>query len=279
MSQNILTFALDGEITLAEYSEAMKRFRSFVGALSQEVGRNTKIDWRIDELQAGNAIAMIHGNSAHPDIVDSVVHAYARVGTALERGEPIPYSDIVRRRAYHIQKLVKGSINSIRFETPFSDALIARGSRRDDGTELISAHQTDKATIKKSHGQIRGTVQTLTNRGGLKFTLYDSIFDSPISCYLSEGQEEIMRGLWGRKVIVSGIIGREPYQQRVVERKIDALWNDDSVINLIELHDGIALHARELMRRALTQNWSLKPADAIHLASAQWLRVTEIHTL
>jgi hypothetical protein len=224
MSQNILTFALDGEITLAEYAEAMKRFRSFVGALSQEVGRDTKIDWRVDELQAGSAIATIHGNSAHPDIVDSVVQAYARVGTALERGEPIPYSDIVRRRAYHIQKLVRGSIHSIRFETPFSDAHITNGVRRDDGSRPIDSNQADKVTIKKSHGQVRGTVQTLTNRDGLKFTLYDSIFDSPISCYLHEGQEEIMRRLWGRKVIVSGIIGREPYQQRaVVVRQIEKI--------------------------------------------------------
>jgi hypothetical protein len=32
------------------------------------------------------------------------------------------------------------------------------------------------------------------------------------------------------------------------------------------------------MRQALTQGWSLKPADAIHLASAQWLSVEELHT-
>jgi predicted nucleic acid-binding protein len=62
------------------------------------------------------------------------------------------------------------------------------------------------------------------------------------------------------------------------EQNIDVLWNDDSVIGLIELHDGIALRARDLMRKALTQGWSLKPGDAIHLASAQWLGVTEIHT-
>jgi hypothetical protein len=38
-----------------------------------------------------------------------------------------------------------------------------------------------------------------------------------------------------------------------VEQKIETLWNDESVIGLIELHDGIAMRARELMRQALTQ--------------------------
>jgi predicted nucleic acid-binding protein len=64
----------------------------------------------------------------------------------------------------------------------------------------------------------------------------------------------------------------------VIEQKIDALWNDASVIEFIELHDGVAIRARDLMRQALTQGWSLKPPDAIHLASAQWLGVEELHT-
>jgi predicted nucleic acid-binding protein len=50
------------------------------------------------------------------------------------------------------------------------------------------------------------------------------------------------------------------------------------VIAFIELHDAIAILARNLMRQALTQGWSLKPPDAIHLASAQWLGVEELHT-
>jgi predicted nucleic acid-binding protein len=63
-----------------------------------------------------------------------------------------------------------------------------------------------------------------------------------------------------------------------VEQTIDNLWNDESVIGFIELHEGIAIRARDLMRQSLTQGWSLKPPDAIHLASAQWIEVEELHT-
>lgn len=93
----------------------------------------------------------------------------------------------------------------------------------------------------------------------------------------------------GAKKIVTSILAKievaasaQEYSTRELsietERKIEALWNDSSVIGLIELHNGIALQARELMRKVLTQGWSLKPADAIHLASAQWLGVTEVQT-
>lgn len=67
-----------------------------------------------------------------------------------------------------------------------------------------------------------------------------------------------------------------------VEANIDALWQDSSVIGIVDFHDEIARMARDLIRYGVSQRWSLKPMDAIHLASAQWVgglvNVTEIHT-
>lgn len=40
----------------------------------------------------------------------------------------------------------------------------------------------------------------------------------------------------------------------------------------------IALKAQQLMRAAIVNKWSLKPADAIHLATAAQLKVQEFHT-
>jgi hypothetical protein len=205
MSENILTFALEGDIALADFSEAMKDFGALIAALSQEIGGQTKIDWRIHDLDAGSAIATVRGDSPNREIVEGVILAYVTVGNALQRQEPVPYSEKVRRVARNIRKRVKGSINSIRLETPFGEAVITR--------DAIGRRESP---ITYAHGQVKGTVQTLTNRGGLRFTLYDAIFDKPISCYLDEGQEHIMRGAWGRKVVVSGLIGRESEQNRPI---------------------------------------------------------------
>ena len=67
------------------------------------------------------------------------------------------------------------------------------------------------------------------------------------------------------------------------EHKIDGLWNDPDAIVLVEYHDDIGRQARALIRDAMTRAWSLKPLDAIHLATAQWLinvgySVGEFHT-
>ena len=67
------------------------------------------------------------------------------------------------------------------------------------------------------------------------------------------------------------------------ERRIEGLWSDPDVVVLVEFHDGIADSAKDLIRCAIPQGLSLKPLDAIHLATAQWLAelgqpVDEFHT-
>ena len=67
------------------------------------------------------------------------------------------------------------------------------------------------------------------------------------------------------------------------ERRIEALWSDPDAFVTVEFHDVIGQKARDLMRHAITRGWGLKPLDAIHLATAQWLSglgptVDEFHT-
>ena len=67
------------------------------------------------------------------------------------------------------------------------------------------------------------------------------------------------------------------------EQKIDSLWSSPGTIEVVEFNNLIGQAARALIRGALPFSWSLKPADAIHLATAQWLltagfTVAEFHT-
>jgi len=62
------------------------------------------------------------------------------------------------------------------------------------------------------------------------------------------------------------------------EAKIDALWDDASVVELIDLNEGITALARDIMREGITRGWKIRPNDAIHLASAKWINAREINT-
>ena len=62
------------------------------------------------------------------------------------------------------------------------------------------------------------------------------------------------------------------------EDNIDSLWNNPSLIEVIEFNDEIALIARSLMRQGMQNGWKLKTFDAIQIASAEWVQATEINT-
>lgn len=63
-----------------------------------------------------------------------------------------------------------------------------------------------------------------------------------------------------------------------VEADIDALWADRSAVRLVEFDQVIARAARSLLRRSVEIGRSLKPMDAVHLATAELMQVAELHT-
>lgn len=81
--------------------------------------------------------------------------------------------------------------------------------------------------------------------------------------------------------------GASEQEQRVldpqVEESLRALWADAESVISVEFHSAIGQAAKDLMRNSITRGWSLKPLDAIHLATAQWLSISglnleEFHT-
>ena len=63
------------------------------------------------------------------------------------------------------------------------------------------------------------------------------------------------------------------------EAKIDALWAPGSPVKLVEFHFEIATEARAIIRAGLSAGLkTLKPKDAIHIATAKMISCKEFHT-
>lgn len=62
------------------------------------------------------------------------------------------------------------------------------------------------------------------------------------------------------------------------ETRIDDMWNNSEVIELIDFSDEIALKARQAMREGMVKGWKLRTNDDIHLASALRVGVVELQT-
>lgn len=199
MASDNLTLKLDGVVSLGDFASVMQSLKTLVESLSAEIAGARIITWQVDDLRAGSASATIVGLADDQQDVERVVRAYGVIGKSLERSEPIPFSDKVAKSAKRIVQILGDQVTAVRFETPEDEATVVSPlakSRYHGPTGAFSG--------------LEGQVETITKRKGLRFVLYDSMNDHPVSCYLQEGQEELMHGIWGKRVLVEGWTSRDP---------------------------------------------------------------------
>jgi hypothetical protein len=193
---------LEGVLTINELALAMRRFSDLMTAITLEVGGGRRVTWQISGLEYGSAQAQATGITTRPEnlyYVERATRAYVSVGTALQTGEPIPFSKKVRRPAESLVGMLNGHIHTARFENAEAEVIVAPQALKAQPAELVT----------RAYGAIEGRVQTVSNRGVLHFTVYDSMNDRAISCYLQEGREEMLRDLWGQRATVEGYITRD----------------------------------------------------------------------
>src|SRR5713226_1487473 len=198
MANDTITLMLEGDVPLSAFAEAVKDFAKLVTALTNE--EKADIEWTIEDLSPGSALATIRGESKQPEKVERVVRNYAQVGRAMQRNEPLHRPASIARPAYALGRLIGNKVRSIRLETPEEEAIISvRPTRRRVRRFLTTGPiglETASDVIEfpaGAFGAVEGEVQTLTKRHGLRFTLYDALSDRAVSCYLQAGQEEQMR--------------------------------------------------------------------------------------
>ena len=216
MAPDTITLMLEGEVSLEAFATALKSLSSLVNALTIEEGGG--IEWTVEDLQPGSALATVKGRSSRPERVERVVRDYNSVGRALQENIQIQRGPQVSRPALKLGRLVGNGVRRIRFETSEETTVISKrpSSRRRQAPPLeiatveIATVQGSGTSMSVALGAVEGEVQTLTKRNTLRFTLYDVLSDRAVSCYLQEGQEDIMREVWGKQALVEGRVSRDP---------------------------------------------------------------------
>ena len=196
MAKTTLTFEIGGQIELEALANGLREFHRLIAALTP---RTPKIKWIVEDLSASSAVATLRGEAENEADVEKVVEDYNDIGRALSQDQQPSerFAQNVITVVNAIKKRTR-SVEYIRFETPFDDYTI------------LSPNGT-KPTTSSPHvsiGTVTGMIQTITNRSDLKFNIFDSVHDRPVSCYLEPGQEEKARQAWGRYASVVGTVSR-----------------------------------------------------------------------
>ena len=205
MANDTITLALQGDVSLDQFADAIQHLSGLVIGLSTDA-RVPDIRWEINDLEVGSTIATARGlpNGRRPNEIEEVVRSYLEVGRALEGGQTIPYSQRVREKAHAITRVLSRGVEAIRFETAEADAIIRRSPEAKEAVSRVPAER------RAAYGAVTGRVHTLTSRNRLRFVLYDTLYDRPVSCYIAEGSEAQARDIWDSMATVEGWVSRDP---------------------------------------------------------------------
>jgi len=124
MASRTLTLALEGDVPLDLFVEAMRRWQTLINDLSSEIAQGEKIEWIIENLEAGSAIATVRGEAHAPALVERVARGYEVIGTALQDRQPIPFSSQIQADSFQLTGILNGKITAMRLATPEDSATI-----------------------------------------------------------------------------------------------------------------------------------------------------------
>jgi hypothetical protein len=206
MKKDTITFAIDGEVSIDVFASALNEFKNIVLGIQKEETSSKSIKWMLCDLQYSSAIASIAGIGPHIEdesAVLKIVNKCEEYSDELSKGKIDKYATL-KKSAEKLVSLVDGvNVKSVRIETEEKESVIYNAK-----TSLtIVSQKTEFPT--KSYGAIRGRIQSISSRTGLRFTLYNQLDDKAVGCYLGPGYEEKMREAWGKYAIVSGLITRD----------------------------------------------------------------------
>lgn len=202
LMDDTVTLALGGTVPLRGFAMALERLTGVLHQLSNEAG--ARVEWVVAGLDYSSAIATVAGrplDELSEALVPRVVSQYGEAGEAVAYGRSTSVSSRSLQLLREIVQLIGDDVDEVRFETADREAVIRRGDVPIGAPRPIPI---------RDRGTVVGRVQTLQARGQLRFTVYDLAHDRAVSCYLRQGQEELMRGAWAHLVEVEGLVSRDP---------------------------------------------------------------------
>lgn len=207
MAKDYVTFILDDELTLDEFTSSIVEFNSIILNLTKEVSGGKEIRWELGGLSYGSAQAMAKGiyeTEEEKEIVIKTVKKYEQYSEDISKGEIKHYSKELRKSAVKIIDISKRI--PLRFETEDKDVYLYKPNE--------SFHELKNKNFRnilpdKVYGSVRGRVESINSRNEYRFVLYDSVYDKAVSCYLNPDQKELMRNIWDSLAFVEGIVKRD----------------------------------------------------------------------
>lgn len=102
MADELVTFKLEGAITLAGLRDALAKFDELASAIAEEVAPDEHFEWVIEELEAGSATAGFKTKTDRPEYGAEVRLGIITALDAAKDGRIVPFRPRVDRAAHAV---------------------------------------------------------------------------------------------------------------------------------------------------------------------------------
>ena len=210
------------KITSDRFKKAVDSFLEIIEDVSKElVADRDTIQWIIS-VEKGSALvaARPESISGNKDFEVSSITAINEGLAKLERGiskQPRYFTQKTLRAVRHLAEVIDP-------EGEYVDKVRIRcnGSPISISTRSLATVDSLLAVAYESIGSVEGRIETVTERGGLKFNVYDTLTDKAIRCFVGEELLKQVLDSFGKRVSVSGLVkyGKDGFPKSISAKNI-----------------------------------------------------------
>lgn len=232
MVEKLFSLQLDGQTSLGQYVAALTAWRDSLDGATSITGATHIISQYVSDLSSGSTITdttIVFDEVEAANIFERLMD---RTHVAVRDGSIDELPTALQKGAKQLQK-VPGMDGS--------PSMVLRSGIQDVLVTAQDVHQARKRSSllpripSETYGELIGRLQAVSSRSTFSGTLYDSTFDKAVRCYFEDGQEEMVRDQWDRRVAITGTIRRDPATGRPL-----SIRGISSVVALPEETDAYA---------------------------------------
>jgi len=204
--ENELTLQIEGHPDITEFTSFVSSSSGLIKALTTAViprpQKHKKVRWFPTRASINGATSVSYeAKTENHSNFARIEEAFFQVGEALRKGEDIPYTHMVAKSAQKLRKIVsdEGNVRSLVFLNREKETIVKSNYQKDD-----------KTSVATSYDEVRGQIETISSRKGLRFILYDTHFDKAVTCYLDNHEDTIdLTKYFDKEVRVMGLVTRD----------------------------------------------------------------------
>ncbi len=222
-SKDCLTLDLKGNLPLEKFEKAIVAFFDLIKEVTKAaLKEKQKIHWTVT-VRAGSASvnAIPHYEESVAPQAREILHAVPSGIKALQTGnKQIP--KLFTREAVKAVKTL-GSIQDLRGKDITAVKIRSMSEKASVTPQMVVAADALITGQRQSYGSVEGKLQTITERGGFRFVVYDSLYDHRVDCFIDEELMNRAVASFGKRVRVSGLVQYDHFGDPV-SIKVDELY-------------------------------------------------------